>query len=293
VPVFIGTTLAATSIGISARVLQDLGASRSREGQIILGAAILDDVLGLVILAVVSGVAAAAGGTGGEITVLSVIGIVVRAALFLGITIALSTVVGPRIARLVGRAGHPDTVLVFGIALCFCMAYLAELVGLAGIVGAFAAGLLLDPYGEGVRQHAEGATLTDVLRPLAAVLVPLFFVLMGAAVDLRRLTEPSMLGFAALLTALAIAGKLASGLGVVTRGGRRLTVGIGMVPRGEVGLIFAGVGARLVIDGEPLLSSGLFGAVVIMVLITTLATPIGLRWAFGEGGGDGRRPTAS
>ncbi len=279
---FVGTTLAATSIGISARVLQDLGASRSREGQVILGAAILDDVFGLVILAVVSGMAAAAAGIGGGVAVLSVAGIIVRAALFLGVTIAVGHVGAPRIARLVARTAHPETMLVFGIALCFCMAFLAELVGLAGIVGAFAAGLLLDPYGQGVRSDAQSATLTEWLRPLATVLVPLFFVLMGTAVDLRALLEPSVLGFAGLLTLVAIVGKLAAGLGVATRGVRRLTVGIGMIPRGEVGLIFAGVGTRLALDGHPLLSSDLFGAIVVMVLITTLVTPIGLRWAFGD-----------
>jgi Kef-type K+ transport system membrane component KefB len=283
VHLFVGTTLAATSIGISARVLQDLGVARSREGQIILGAAILDDVLGLVILAAVSGMTAAAAGAGAGLTVLGVAGIVLRAALFLGMTIALGHFGAERITRLVERTGHPETMLIAGVALCFCMAFLAELVGLAGIVGAFAAGLLLDPYGQGVRSERHGQTLNELLRPLSTVLVPLFFVLMGTAVDLRALFEPSVLAFAAMLTLAAIAGKVASGLGVVTRGVRRLTVGMGMIPRGEVGLIFAGVGGRLVLDGRPLLSTDLFGAIVLMVLVTTLLTPIALRRAtFGE-----------
>jgi Kef-type K+ transport system membrane component KefB len=143
--VFVGATLTATSVGITSRVLKDLGATQSREGQIILGAAVIDDVLGLVVLAVVSGaVSAAATGTA-SFSGTAIAGILLRAVLFLGITVGLGPLLAGPIVRLAARTGQPGILLVFGLALCFMLAFAAELVGLAGIIGAFAAGLLLDP----------------------------------------------------------------------------------------------------------------------------------------------------
>jgi Kef-type K+ transport system membrane component KefB len=136
--------------------------------------------------------------------------------------------------------------LIFGIALCFMGAYIAERIGLADIIGAFAAGVFLDPYGVDIRAKTADVTLRELLSPLSDVFVPLFFVLMGLQVDLRSLAEPSALGLGALLIVGDIAGKLLCGVGVVGRGINRLAVGIGMIPRGEVGLIFAGIGASLV-----------------------------------------------
>jgi Kef-type K+ transport system membrane component KefB len=160
------------------------------------------------------------------------------------------------------------------------MAYAAELIGLAGIIGAFAAGVLLDPYGTGVRTREEDATLAELLHPLSSLFVPLFFVLMGVQVDLRSLANPTALSFGAVLILCALAGKLACAVGALGRRTNRMALGIGMIPRGEVGLIFAGIGTRLTFDGQPLLSQSLFSAVVLMVLVTTLITPVGLRWAF-------------
>jgi Kef-type K+ transport system membrane component KefB len=277
---FVGATLSATSVGITARVLKDLAATQSREGQIILGAAIIDDIVGLMVLAVMAGAVSAAAGGGPPLSVVAIAAILVKALLFLAAIIGLGHVLSGPIVRLAARTGHPETMLVFGLALCFLLAYLAEVVGLADIVGAFAAGLLLDPYGQGVRTRAEDATLAELLHPLSSLFVPLFFILMGMQVQLGSIASPEMLLFAAGLTLAALVGKLACGLGVVTPGVRRLAVGVGMVPRGEVGLIFAGLGVALMIDGEPLLSPAAFSAVVIMVLVTTLAAPIGLRWVF-------------
>jgi X-X-X-Leu-X-X-Gly heptad repeat protein len=183
------------------------------------------------------------------------------------------------IVRLVARAERPGVLLAIGLALCFTLAYVAELIGLAGIVGAFAAGVFLDPYGENVRAHRDEGPLHDLLHPLAGLLVPLFFVLMGLHVDLTALGEPPVLLFGVVLIPCAIAGKLAAGLGVLDAGVSRLTVGIGMIPRGEVGLIFAGIGTTLSLQGVPLLSHGAFSAVVLMVLVTTVVAPLGLRWA--------------
>ena len=136
------------------------------------------------------------------------------------------------------------------MALCFALAFIAERIGLAGIVGAFAAGLLLDPYGEGVRTPGEKATLSELLHPLSSLFVPLFFVLMGIQVDVGSLVTRESFAFGVVLVLVAVAGKLACAAGVVTPGINRLVVGIGMVPRGEVGLIFAGIGAALVLEGR-------------------------------------------
>jgi Kef-type K+ transport system membrane component KefB len=290
--VFVGATLTATSVGITSRVLKDLGATQSREGQIILGAAVIDDVLGLVVLAVVSGaVAAATTGTAG-LSGFAVAGILLRAALFLGITVGLGRLLSGPIVRLAARTGQPGTLLVFGLALCFILAFAAELVGLADIIGAFAAGLLLDPYGQGVRAREEEATLSELLHPLSALFIPLFFVLMGIQVDVESLASPDIMLLGAVLVLCGLAGKLACGLGVLGDGGNRLAVGIGMVPRGEVGLIFAGIGVQLTLDGKPLLTDGMFSAIVLMVLVTTLLAPIGLRWALSRPGRPGEAPRA-
>jgi Kef-type K+ transport system membrane component KefB len=278
--VFVGATLAATSVGITARVLKDLGVTQSREGQIVLGAAIVDDILGLMLLAVLGGMVGASGGAGGGLSAFAVVWILARAVLFLGITAVLGHLFSGRIVQLAARTGHPETMLVFGLAACFALAYAAELIGLADIIGAFAAGLLLDPYGRGVRTREQDATLAELLHPLSSLFVPLFFVLMGAQVQIGTLTSLTTLVFAVVLTLCGIVGKLACGLGVVASGVNRLAVAIGMVPRGEVGLVFAGIGTTLMLEGRSILSEALFTAVVLMVLVTTLAAPIGLRWTF-------------
>jgi Kef-type K+ transport system membrane component KefB len=286
VHIFVGATLSATSVGITVRVLKDLGVTQRREGQIILGAAVMDDILGLVVLAVVSGAVAAQSSAGPALSLLAIGGIVARAFLFLGITVGLGRLLSRPIVRLAAWTGQPDMLLVFGLALCFALAFVAEQIGLADIIGAFAAGLMLDPYGEGIRTREEEATLSTLLHPLSRLFVPLFFVLMGIQVNLESLASPTILFLGAVLILCALAGKLACALGVVEGNVNKLAVAIGMIPRGEVGLIFAGIGAGLTIQGRPILSEGLFSAIVLMVLVTTLIAPIGLRWAF-------RRPGAS
>jgi Kef-type K+ transport system membrane component KefB len=277
---FIGATLSATSVGITARVLKDLGATQGREGQVILGAALVDDILGLVVLAVVVGMASDGAAGPSEALWLTAVRITACAMLFLAVTAGFGPFLSPRLLRLVARSGHPEIMLVLGLAVCFAMAFAAELLGLAGIVGAFAAGLMLDPYGQGVRARPEDKPLAELLHPLSTLFVPLFFVLMGAKVDLTSLTHPSAFTFGAVLIACAVVGKLACAAGVVGRGMSRLTVAVGMIPRGEVGLIFASVGLRLRSGGEPVLSGAQFSAVVLMVLVTTLIAPIALRWLF-------------
>lgn len=280
VHLFVGATLSATSVGITARVLKDLDVTHSREGQIILAAAVIDDVLGLVVLAAVSGAVTGAAAGGADVSLLGMVGVLVRAVMFLGITVGLGHWVSRPIVRLAARTGQHGILLVFGLALCFTLAFAAERVGLADIIGAFAAGLMLDPYGEGVRARAEEATLSELIYPLSTLFVPLFFVLMGIQVHLPSLFRRDLLILGVALVVAAVAGKLACALGVFGLGVNRLAVAIGMVPRGEVGLIFAGIGASLTLHGQPVLSQGMFSAVVLMVLVTTLLAPVGLRWAF-------------
>jgi len=163
----------------------------------------------------------------------------------------------------------------------------AAKVGLAPIVGAFAAGLVLDEVHYKPAEGRKERDLQDLLQPVSTVLVPIFFVLMGLKVDLRLFARLDILGLAAALTAAAILGKQVCSIGVMERGLNRLAIGLGMIPRGEVGLIFAGIGATLMLPNasgvsEPVISSAVFGAVVIMVIITTLITPIALKWSLGR-----------
>lgn len=282
VHIFIGATLTATSVGITVRVLKDLGVTNSPEGQTIIGSAILDDILGLIVLAVVVGTITGSAPGGSAMSIISIVAIVLKATAFLGITIALGHLLSGRIVRFATRTGEPGILLIIGVALCFTLAYVSELIGLADIIGAFAAGVFLDPYGVGVRTKAEEATLRELLTPLSNVFVPLFFVLMGLQVNLASLAAPSALALGSLLIVCAIFGKLACAFGVVGRGIRRLPVGIGMIPRGEVGLIFAGIGTRVMLEGQPILTQNVYSAIVVMVVVTTLVAPIGLRWVFGK-----------
>jgi len=276
---FVGATLCATSVGITARVLVDLGRTTSVEGRVILGAAVIDDVLGLMVLAVISGLITAAG-SGTPFAARMVLIIVAKAVGFL----VGAVVVGRWLSRLAfGFAARlPGGNLLLGLALAFCfaMAWAAGRLGLAPIVGAFAAGLVLeeahvrglvarDPRSRGVR---------ELLEPLASFLVPVFFVLMGMRVDLASFGHAGVLGFAAALTLAAIAGKQACSLGVLEKGADRLAVGLGMIPRGEVGLIFASIGGSLMLHGARVVDPTLFSAVVMMVALTTLITPPLLVW---------------
>jgi Kef-type K+ transport system membrane component KefB len=274
---FLGATLCATSVGITARVLQDLGRSRSPEARIILGAAVIDDVLGLVVLAVVAGVIAAAE-TGGSMSLLSVGAIVAKSAIFLFGSLALGVWLAGHVFRGASRLRTGGVLLALGLALCFGLSWASAAIGLAPIVGAFAAGLILEEaHFVDFRSRGEHG-LEELVKPIVAFLAPLFFVLMGMHTDLAAFANPSVLGLAGALCAAAIVGKQACALGAGP-GVDRLTVGIGMIPRGEVGLIFANLGLALTVGGRPLLDSGTYSAIVIVVLVTTLVTPPALRWS--------------
>ncbi len=273
---FLGAMLSATSVGITARVLTDLGAVATPPARIILGAAVIDDVLGLLLLALVTGViqAAATGTTMGALTVV-VIG--AKALAFLAGALVLGVFFSPRLFRASLHLRSTNIALTLALSFCFLLAYLAGRAGLAPIVGAFAAGLVLEEV------HLQGHVdrgeqpLRDALPPLVALFVPVFFVRMGMMVDLASLGSGRTLLFALALTACAVVGKLACAA-VVPRG-MRLTIGIGMLPRGEVGLIFASIGAGLVLFGRPVVDAETYAAAVFMVVATTMATPPLLGWA--------------
>ncbi len=281
--IFIGATLCATSVGITARVLKDLDALRSREARIILGAAVIDDVLGLLALAVVAG-AIKAEAAGAALSSWQIVFIALKAFTFLAGAILCGRYVISRLLHQAGRLETRGVLLALSVSFCFLLAWLAALVGLAPIVGAFAAGLVLDEaHFDSFRNQGEHR-LEELLRPVSALLTPIFFVLMGLKVDLRYFARWELLGFATALTLAAILGKQVCSLAVLERQVNRLAVGIGMAPRGEVGLIFAGIGATLMFpnaagESEPVINTATFGVVVLMVIATTLLTPPALKWA--------------
>ena len=277
---FLGATLTATSVGITARVLSDLGRSRTPEARVILGAAVIDDVLGLVILAIVGG-AIRAVDQGTTLAYGLVAIILLKALLFLGGALALGVIVSPRLFRLASQLRGRGVLLATALVFCFLLSYLAGAIGLAPIVGAYAAGLILeDVHWREAFVDREAHALEDLLQPVATVLVPIFFVLMGMRVDLAAFARVDVLGLAVALTIAAVVGKQVCSLGALGSGGLdRLSIGIGMIPRGEVGLIFASIGSGLTVAGERIIDEGIFSAIVIMVIVTTMATPPALKWS--------------
>lgn len=281
--VFVGATLCATSVGITARVLRDLGKVKTREARIILGAAVLDDVMGLLILAVVSGAIQAAS-TGAQLSLSAIAMIAAKAIAFLIGALLIGHFVMPHFFKGAGRFKTSGMLLAFSLIFCFTLAWLAAVVELAPIVGAFAAGLVLDEVHFKPFARTGETSLEELLRPLSTILVPIFFVLMGLRVDLRAFARTDIIAFAIVLTFVAIIGKQVCSLAVTERGLNRLAIGLGMIPRGEVGLIFAGIGAALTLPNingiaEPVIGSATFGAIVFMVAITTLVTPPVLKWS--------------
>jgi Kef-type K+ transport system membrane component KefB len=275
---FIGAALTATSVGITARVLKDLGHAQSPEARIILGAAVIDDVLGLVVLAAVAAVIAAAD-SGAALSYGALALVLGKALLFLFGALSLGVVLSPRIFSLASRLRGSGVLLATALAFCFTLAWLSSVIGLAPIVGAYAAGLILEDLHYRDFADKEERQLEDLIRPISSFLVPVFFVLMGMRVDLSTFMKPEILWLAAALTLAAVVGKQACALGAL--GGKldRLSIGIGMIPRGEVGLIFASIGLTLVVHGEHIIDSGTYSAVVIMVMLTTLITPPALKWS--------------
>jgi Kef-type K+ transport system membrane component KefB len=265
VSVFLGAALTATSVGITARVLSDLGHLRSDESQVILGAAVVDDIIGLVLLTAISAVAA-----GEKLTVLGVTRIVAIAFGFVALAVIVGSLLAPRLIGLIARVRVGKALFFASIMFAFGLAYLADLAGSALIIGAFAAGLVL-------AKTDRGRDIEHEVYDVAQFFIPIFFVSVGAAVDLRELnpfnaaTRPFFI-IGILLTLVAIVGKILAGYAAFGRPLRKLVIGVGMVPRGEVGLIFAQLGLT-----AGLLTTGLYSSVALMVMITTFVAPPALR----------------
>jgi len=255
-----GAALTATSVGITARVFSDLGRLQSVEGQIVLGAAVIDDVIGLIILAIVSDLVAG--------TPPSVLGVAKTTAVafgFLAVAIAVGRFAIPPVFSLIARSGKEHTLATMALVLAFLLAVLASEVGSALIVGAFAAGLVLAPT-----EHVH-AIERGIVR-LANVFVPIFFVAVGAAVDVRSFGSRDIVTVGLALTAVAIIGKFAAGFVPVWIRAHKTLIGVGMIPRGEVGLIFAQMGLT-----AGVLTAGTYSALMLMVLVTTFIAPPLLR----------------
>jgi Kef-type K+ transport system membrane component KefB len=264
---FIGGILTATSVGITARVLRDLGRETTDEARIILGAAVIDDVLCLIILAVVSGLAVT-----GTISLASIALTTGKAAFFLIASLGIGIWLTPKLVRRLASAGVDNLKLLFGVSFALLLAWLANIAELATIVGAFAAGMILNGFFD---REVGGVSLHELLTPIESLVVPLFFVWMGIQVKLETMARRDVLLAGLALTVVAIIGKVAAGWGCPPRM-NRLAVGFGMMPRGEVGLIFAGIGKAIGVVNE-----GLFSAVVLLVMITTVLAPVSLRATMG------------
>lgn len=275
VQVFVAAAIAATSIGISARVLRDAGVSKSREATTVLGAAVLDDILGLVVLAVMS---SALVRKDVAVSPASVAWLVARTMGFLALALFAGVRLTPFLFRAASRLRTDGALVAAGLSLCFVLAWVSDLVGLAPIVGAFAAGLILEES-HSARFVARGErSLRERIEPIASWLVPIFFVLMGMRADLRALLDPATAGLVLALSVAAVVGKLACAAGA-SAGTDRLTVAFGMVPRGEVCLVFANLGLSPIVDGRSLLDHRQYSALVTVVVVTALATPPALRWS--------------
>lgn len=267
--IFAGAALTATSIGITAKVLAELGQLNSKEGQIIIGAAVIDDVLGIIILAVVASLIKT-----GNIEVTNILYLVVSAAAFLVGTIIIGRFISPFLVGMVNEMKTRGELLLTALVFAFALAYIATAIELEAILGAFAAGLVLG-------ETEKRKELEEQVVPVADILVPVFFVCVGARTDLGVLNPavPSNregLILAAFLIVIAIIGKTIAGYTIFGRPDiNKLAIGVGMVPRGEVGLVFAGVGSA-----SGALSPSTEAAIIVMVILTTFVAPPFLRVVF-------------
>ena len=266
IPVFLAAALTATSIGITARVFQDLKRMRMREAKVVLGAAVMDDVLGLIILAVVTGVAIK-----GAVDLSTVAAIFLKALIFLVGVFLLGAILVPRLVTLFAALSRKNVRIIFPFALLMLLAWLADRFGLATIIGAFAAGIIIEEdYFPG---GGQGRTVESIIAPIQALFAPIFFVLIGLRMDITALANPQVLLMSLVLVAIIVICKLLSAL-PVKKGDNRLVVAAGMLPRGEVSIIFASLGKTL-----GLLNDNLFSVIIIVMLLTTFITPPLLKWA--------------
>jgi Kef-type K+ transport system membrane component KefB len=269
--IFAGAALTATSIGITSKVLSELGQLKSKEGQIIVGAAVIDDILGIIVLAVVASLAKT-----GEVDVLNVIYLIVSATVFLVGAILLGKFFNKTFVAIADLLQTRGNLIIPAFIFAFFMAFIGNAIHLEAILGAFAAGLVLD-------ETDKRKELDEQVKPIADIFVPIFFVTVGARVDLGVLNpivpeNREGLIIASFLIVVAIIGKIVTGWAVFGQPGiNRLAIGIGMIPRGEVGLVFAAIGTASGVLNKPLQA-----AIIIMVILTTFLAPPFLRLVFGD-----------
>ena len=272
---FVAATLSATSVGITARVLKEMNKTRSREAKIILGAAMIDDILGLIVLSMVSSLV-----IHDAIHLCGVLKTLAGVMIFFVIVVGVGPWVVRQAIKIFSFLDYWEAKLLIAFIFLMALAWGAALVQLSTIIGAFAAGMILhDGFFE---KHRAAKNMFDekkvhlhtVMAPLEALLAPLFFVLMGMQVKLETLMSTPVFTIAVGLLLAAIFGKLLSGLGASQKSDR-LLIGIGMLPRGEVGLVFASVGRSLgVVPDE------IFSAIVMMIMVTTVMVPVWLKSRF-------------
>lgn len=265
---FTGAALCATSVGITARVFKDMGKLNIPEAKIVLGAAVIDDILGLIVLAVVAGIISS-----GSLEISTIGIILLKAVLFLGVTLFIGAKFLRQQIKVAAILDNKNIRLLFPFALLVLLAWVSDKIGLASIVGAFTAGLIIkeEYFNDALKDKHK--TVKSVIEPIETIFAPIFFVIMGLQVDLSAFVNFNILGVALALTAVAIIGKLVSG--IFAKGMDKKIIGIGMVPRGEVGLIFASIGKSIGV-----LNGTLFSGIIIIVILTTFITPPALKWAF-------------
>ena len=269
--IFAGAALTATSIGITSKVLSELGRLSSKEGQIILGAAVIDDVLGIIVLAVVASLAKT-----GEVDVLNVIYLIISSTVFLVGAILLGNFFNNAFVTIADFLKTRGNIVIPAMIFAFILSYIGAAIHLEAILGAFAAGLVFD-------ETDKRKELETQMKPIADLMVPIFFVSVGAKTDLGVLnpTIPANregLLMAVFLIVVAILGKVVTGATVWGKEKiNRLAIGVGMIPRGEVGLVFAGIGAA-----SGALSPPLQAAIIMMVILTTFLAPPWLRIVFND-----------
>lgn len=264
---FIGAMLAATSVGITARILDEHGLLKTRSAEVILGAAVIDDVLGILLLAVLASIVVT-----GEVAAMDLFWIIAKAVLFFAGALLIGQKLMPGVVHIVSLNKHSSVWTGFALCLALAFAQLASFAGLAPLVGAFVAGLMLDDVDFRVGDALQKHKLEELVKPISDIMITIFFVGIGAQVQLQTLLDPNILLVICVLTFIAIASKGVAGFAVTGRGYDRLGIGYGMIPRGEVGLVFAAFAfANGVFAAET------YSAAVMVVLLTTLVGPILLK----------------
>jgi Kef-type K+ transport system membrane component KefB len=255
---FVAAAFVATSAGITARVLQELGALQREESRVILGAAVIDDILAMLLLGGVTALQ-----DGGSLHIGNLALILGEAVGFVVIIALVGTRVAQRSSRLLEAPINPLSPLTIVLALCLGLAFLSTQFGLAAIIGAFLAGMIAS-------ETQQRETLEHQTQPLLALMTPFFFVVTGTKVDLSQLADASSLGILALITLIAVVSKLIGGfLGALALGRRgALIVGVGMIPRGEVGVVVASLGLA-----AGVFSPRVYALIVAMSLLTAMITP--------------------